>query len=75
MKIIGQLSELYSRLRANNFANHNEESQAMIRANELEMEFKKMYSRKMKQKKKLEEELKKMEEFIVDSEMEFKFIE
>lgn len=51
MKIIGQLSELYSRLRANNFANHNEESQAMIRANELEMEFKKMYSRKMKQKK------------------------
>lgn len=74
MKIINQLSELYKKLRLNDFANHNEESHAITKSNELEIEFKKMYLRKKKQKEKLEKELKDMDEFIVESEMEFEFI-
>ena len=41
MRIINQLSELYKKLRLNDFATHNEESQAMVKSNELEREFKK----------------------------------
>ncbi|MGH0831288.1 hypothetical protein ACQVTX_23720 [Bacillus pretiosus] len=74
MNIISQLSELYKKLRLNDFSNHNEESQAMTKSNELEIEFKKMYLKKKKQKEKLEKELKDMDEFIVESEMEFEFI-
>lgn len=74
MKIISKLAGLYKRLRANDFVDHNEESQAMIESNELEKEFKQMYLKKKKQKEKLEKELKDMEKFIVESEMEFEHI-